>query len=122
MPSSTSKIETKNIKLFLGIHLLTTIASSGLMYCAASQSWFHNFLISQVFIWLSLSSLSFSVWLFFLKKNIALLIGVIVFKWPILGIVLYKTVTLIELETVPFSLGFFSVLLSSIIWAFLQKE
>ena len=83
---------------------------------------FLSFTISVASVWVSVVSLSLTVWLFFLKKNIALLISVIVFKWPILGVVFYKMAKWIDLEALPFSLGILPIILSSLIWAFLQNE
>lgn len=70
----------------------------------------------------SLLTLYFSVYLFFLKKNIALLISVIVFKWPILVYVVYKMTKQIEIAPIFLSLGFVPVLISALVWSFLQKE
>ena len=57
----------------------------------------------------------------FLKKRIALAISVIVIKYAILGIIIYKIVSLKTYEIASFLIGMMSIILMIICYAVLQK-
>lgn len=122
MRISTSKKTTSWLGNIVVIHSLVTIVASFAASRLFVSGELANFLIGQAYAWLSLLSLSFSVYLFFLKKNIALLVAVIVFKWPILIYVVYRVTQTVKLEPVFMALGFFPLVLSFLLWAFMQKE
>ncbi len=120
MPSSTPTLS--NFGPFLAIHGLVTLLATTLMLSVFELNSALNFAIGELFIWLSLLSVSLSVYLFFLKKNIALIVGAIVFKWPILIYVVYRLTEMVNSAPVFLALGFVPVVLSSIFWAAIQKE
>lgn len=122
MPLFTSKVKTDEILSFLRLHLVVSVIFSTLTLCFTDKSWALNFAIGQLYLWISLISLSLSVYLFFLKKNIALIVGVIVFKWPILIYVVYRLTQSVDFQPIALSLGFLPVVLSSLVWSVLQKE
>ena len=119
---STLKKTTSLLGNIVLIHVFVTVAVSYAASRLFGPGDLANFLVGQAYAWLSLLSLSFSVYLFFLKKNIALLVAVIVFKWPILIYVVYKVTETVKLEPVFMALGFFPLVLSFLLWALLQKE
>ena len=122
MLTSYLKKTTSRLGNIVTIHILVTILSTYAATQLIDASKLANFLVGQGYAWISLLSLSFSVYLFFLKKNIALLIGVIVFKWPILIYVVYKVTETVKLEPVFLALGFLPLVFSFLVWALLQKE
>lgn len=122
MPFSILKVKVNNLGLFFKIHLTITVICTTLTLRFFSSQESVNFVAGELYVWMSLISLSLSVYLFFLKKNIALIVGVIVFKWPILIYVVYRLTESVSLSPVALSLGFFPVLISSIIWSVLQKD
>ena len=122
MLSSILKNRNKSILQFFTIHVVITVVCSTLMLGAIGGSRAINFLIGQFYVWVSLWSISLSVYFFFLKKNIALLVGVIVFKWPILIYMVYILTKSVSAKPVFLALGFIPIAVSSLIWAVLQKE
>lgn len=122
MPSSTSTPKESNIGLFLIVHGVVTVVLTLLMLGVFDLNSALNFAIGELFIWLSILSISLSALLFFLKKNIALIVGVIVFKWPILIFVVFRLTEMVDSAPVFLALGFVPVVLSSLIWASMQKE
>ncbi len=122
MLTSLSARNQTNFSTFLGVHGLVTVIATGLMLSVFERERALNFATGELIVWLSLLSLSLSVYLFFLKKNIALIVGVIVFKWPILIYVVYRLTEMVNSPPVFLALGFFPVVLSSLIWAVFQKE
>ncbi len=122
MPIFTSKRDQSNITLFFAIQGLVTLLLLVATYSVISQNQFLSLAMAQVLVWFSLLSFAIFAYLFFLKKNVALLVGVIVFKWPILIWLVYKMTGLISISPVFFALGFMSPIIGAIIWSFLQKE
>ena len=122
MLSSILKKLSNNSVQFFVIHTVITVACSAAMLRVTSQLNALNFIIGQFYVWVSLTSISLAVYLFFLKKNIALLVGVIVFKWPILIYVVFKLAESVSVSPVYLALGFLPVLLSALIWSVFQKE
>lgn len=122
MPSSTLRVKIDDLLRFFKIHLIITVLCTVLMLCVLSGGSQRNFITGQAYVWISLISVSLSVYLFFLKKNIALIVGVIVFKWPILIYVVYRLTESTNLEPVGLALGFTPVLLSAFIWSVMQKD
>lgn len=104
------------------IHGILSILTATLMLLVVSPNQWWSFMFCQLFIWMSLLTLTFSVYVFFLKKNIALLIGLIVFKWPILIYMAYRLIRAIELDSLAFSVGFIPLFMSGLIWSYFQSE
>lgn len=122
MPIFISKRDRSNTALFFLIQGFISLFSLAATYSVISQREFLSFAMAHFLVWFSLLSFSVSAYLFFLKKNIALLVGVIVFKWPILIWLVYKMTGLIDISPVFFALGFTPPIIGAIIWSFLQKE
>lgn len=122
MLTFTLKKENRGLKELLVIHLVITVICTIAALRLFPENQSANFILGQSYAWVSLLSLSFSVYLFFLKKNIALLVSVIVFKWPILVYVVYKMTEKVELSPGFLSTGFMPVIVSALIWSFMQKE
>lgn len=118
MLKKRNKEFTEFLLIYLAITTICTIAAAHFLSKTHRQS----FWLGEACMGVSLLTLYFSVYLFFLKKNIALLISVIVFKWPILVYVVYKMTKQIEIAPIFLSLGFVPVLISALVWSFLQKE
>ena len=122
MPLSIPRIKIDQFRYFLLIHGVLTGLTVFLALCATSRGWGSSFTLGQLFVWISLLSISLPVYLFFLKKNIALLVGFIVFKWPILVYMVFRLTQSVELDSVAFSIGFIPVFISALVWSILQKE
>lgn len=122
MPIFTSKKDLRSANSFFVLIGLTSMTTGLLTYSITNYEFFIGFLISQLLVGASLLSIALSVYLFFLKKNVALLIGVIVFKWPILIWLVYEMTTKYKLTPISFVLGFLPLLIGAFVWSFFQKE
>jgi len=109
----------KSLLIIQGI--ISGLTSIMLLIVMNPNQW-QSFMLAQVFVWISLLTLTFSVYLFFLKKNIALLTCLIVFKWPILIYMAYRLTQSLELDSLAFSVGFIPLLLSGLVWSYFQSE
>lgn len=110
------------IRIFSLIYFTVGLVSSLITRSIISENQWNSFVVGQVCVGISLISIMFSVQLFFLKKNIALLVAVIVFKWPILMYIVYKMTEMINFKPEWVAIGFLPILASSLIWSFLQKQ
>ena len=88
----------------------------------SSKNSFETFVASQLVVFFLFCLIGLSVYLLFLKKNIALFTCIIVFKWPILIYGTYQLTKHIDLSPVFFALGLLPVILSSLVWAINKKE
>ena len=122
MPTFDLKNKKLKIVSFLAIHLAVSVVCGVALHSAIGMEMWINFMLGQLFLWVSLSTLSASVYLFFLKKNIALLVGVIVFKWPILMYLVFKMTKNFEFNPQWLALGFMPVLISALVWSKTQKD
>lgn len=122
MPISFLKIKAKGLGSFLGIFLTGTAIANILAMRTMELAVRQSFVMIQVLLGISIGSLILSVYLFFLKKNVALLISVIVLKWPILVYVVYKMTEKREVSSIGIALGFLPLLMSALLWSFLQKN
>ena len=109
------------IGLFLLIHGVLSLVLGVVARSATAPDWSWSFLWGQAFCLLSLVSLSLSVYFILLKKNIALLVAVIVFKWPILMVILYWLSQSSRFIEAAFSFGFLPVFFSALIWSAVKK-
>lgn len=108
-------------KIFFIAHLGISLFMALLVYFSFGVQTAINFNLGQLVLWLSLGSLGVSLYLFFFKKSIALLIALIVLKWPILILIVYKLTHIVAIDPLSFSLGFTPVFLSALIAAKLWK-
>lgn len=116
-------IYTKNkIWKFLGLHGLVSCFTSILTLSTIGSGAWQNFMLGQFYLWFSLLTLSLTIHMFFLKKNVALLVGVIVFKWPILMYMVYKMTSTVSLQPIWLATGLMTILVSALLWSFLQTE
>lgn len=121
MPISFSRIKTSSLGSFSLLHLGVSLVANLLALCAMDSQMFQSFVRMQVIFWISLLSIILSSELYFLKKNVALLISVIVLKWPILVYVVYKMMDRLEVAS-GIVLGIVPLLLSILLWSILQKR
>ncbi len=122
MPIFTLKKDQNSLTQFFLYQGICSFFATVLILCVSTPIDKTSFVISQILVWISLVSIGIAVYLFFLKKNIALLIGVIVFKWPILILLVYKMTTIYRISSVSFSLGLLPLILGSFVWSFTHKE
>lgn len=122
MPTSSSLPEKNEALVFFGIHLVITAIASLIIHGVTAEQEWESFLCGQLFVWLSLLSLSLSLFLIFSKKNIALFMGVIVLKWPILVYFVYSLTQRVNLSGAWFALGLFPIVVSGIVWAGVKKQ
>lgn len=111
-----------NCRSLLVIHGIFSGTTAVLMPLVMNFNQWQSFMLSQAFIWVSLLTLTFSVYVFFLKKNIALLTGLIVFKWPILIYMAYRLTESIEVHSLSFSVGLIPLFVSGLTWSYFQSE
>lgn len=122
MLSFISNPKGSNYRQLLLIHGAITLVASGITLSVLNEKDSSSFLLGQLFVWISLISIGVSITLFFLKKNIALIVGIIVLKWPILMYVVYILTERVKPNMVWLSLGTVPILVSALIWSVLQKD
>ena len=113
---------TKTLKLFIIIHILVTLLGTIVALCVLNEGASKMFLIGELLMGFSLLSVGIAVYLGFYKKNIALLVGVIVFKWPILIYVVFKLVGENQAYFGYLAAGFSTWIFSAIIWSFFNQK
>ncbi len=107
----------KRNDFFLTLYFITTS-----LCCAAANLFFspverNSFYFGQLIFCLSFLSLIISVRFFFFKKNIALLLILIVLKWPVLIYIVYQVTKLVKPNPIYLSGGIFPLVLSAFIWS-----
>lgn len=102
---------------FSVVTLLTTFIARSIL----SEHGWYSYAISIGLVTVVLISLTLSVYLFFLKKNIALLMAVIVFKWPILAYLVYSLTGSKGVNSLGFALGILPLIVGALIWAVRYK-
>lgn len=110
------------MKAFLFYQVIVAICLSLLLLPVMEREVWLSFQWGQVFMLFSLISVALSVHIFFLKKNIALFTGLIVFKWPILIYMAFRLTQLTELRPWSFVMGFSPILLTAFIWSYRQRD
>lgn len=121
MPSIILSPMKSKFLLFLLIHGGVTLSASVITQGVFSELGQRSFLLGQLFVWISVISISLPLSLFFFKKNIALIVGISVLKWPILIFGVYRLTGIVKPNMAHLSLGFMPIFLSAILWSFLQK-
>ena len=96
--------------------LITLIGTAALAVFGAPQHWI-SFLIGSGIMVLSFFLLGIGYGLIFKKKMIALAIGIIVFKYAILGIIIFTLAKLSWFNPLWFCIGVASFVLSAIFYA-----
>jgi len=94
----------------------------GIMLCIAGQGAALSFLMAAGLVLVSMISVALVLRVMFLKKNIALLVVVIVFKWPILIYILLLLLKNFEVEALGFSLGTLAWVPSTLAWHFIANR
>jgi len=105
------------MKIVLIIQSLATLLGGLLVSYFYAPQQAYSFVTGSLVILLSFVLLGIGFGLIFKKKLIALAIGIIVFKYAILGIIIYTLVKLSWLDPLWFSIGVASFILSAIGYA-----
>ena len=113
---------TKILKLFFIIHIVMTILGAAAALCVLDKEALWSFLAGELLMSFSLTSIGFALYLGFFKKNIALLVGVIVFKWPILIYVVFKLIGNDQASLGYFAAGFSTWIFSALIWSIFNQK
>lgn len=105
------------MKFVLIIQLFTSLIGASALYLALTPQHAASFAAGGLVIALSFFLLGIGWKLIFEKKLIALAIGIIVFKYAILGIIIFKLTKLSWFNTLWFALGVASFVLSALGYA-----
>ena len=122
MSISFTKDDISKIKGFLVAHGLVFVVASLMGFFMLSRAGFVSLMYGQLVMVLSLSSISVAVYLGAIRKNIVLLVSVIVLKWPILLYVLFKMFEKKQEQVEFFVLGMSLVFVSSGFWYLTNKQ
>lgn len=104
----------KNVLLY---QIVVTTLLSGLLFFLSAPHHSYSFLAGALTIFMSVFLLGLSWKLIFQKKLIALAVAIIVFKYAILGIIIFKLMKLPWFEPLWFALGVSSFILSALAYA-----
>lgn len=102
------------------IQVVATVLFGGLLYVFSASQHSYSFISGALTIFLSFFLLGIGWKLIFQKKLIALAVTIIVFKYAILGIIIFRLRDLSWFEPLWFALGVSSFILSAL--AFAIKE
>ncbi len=81
-----------------------------------------SFSLGSVFVWINVLSWAFLISRILKKKLIALSVTIIVFKYAILGFLLYELLTMPWLDRLWFSIGLGSLIVSSLLYVTFAKS
>jgi hypothetical protein len=121
MPFSIQKM-FRGFGGLLLIHAALTALIVGITFSVTNELFFKSFLFGQALVWISLITISLPMTLFFFKKDIALIVGIIVLKWPILIYFVYLLTRMIEHDLAQVVIGFMPIFVSSLLWSVFQKD
>lgn len=113
---------TKTLKLFFIIHIVMAVLWAVISLCVLDGLALYNFIAGELLMSFSLTSIGFALYLGFFKKNIALLVGVIVFKWPILIYVVFKLIGNNQASLGYFAAGFSTWIFSALVWSIFNQK
>ncbi|AHZ85669.1 hypothetical protein AB1A81_00040 [Bdellovibrio bacteriovorus] len=105
------------MKYVLAIQALTTLLGGVLLGFFAAPQHTYSFISGALVILVSFFLMGWAWGLIFSKKLVALAIGIIVFKYAILGIIIFKLVDQTWFDTLWFALGVASFILSALGYA-----
>ncbi|MGZ3773759.1 MAG: hypothetical protein ACXVCY_06965 [Pseudobdellovibrionaceae bacterium] len=105
------------MKTILNIQALITIIGGVFLRVFGAPQQAYSFIVGSLVILFSVSMLRLGYGLIFQKKLIALAIGIIVFKYAILGIIIFTLVKLSWFTPLWFALGVASLILSALVYA-----
>ena len=108
--------------ILLGLQISGWLLGSALTLRVAGPDAAVSFALAGGLVIISMVTLGLVLWVMFLKKSIALLVVVIVFKWPILIYLLHSILESIEVNALGFSLGAMVWMPSTLAWHFLVNE
>jgi hypothetical protein len=103
-------------KIFTLIQVVITVLGFVILTKGRDFNSAASFAIGGVFVLVNVLSWAFLVSRILKKKLIALSVTIIVFKYAILGVILYKLLTLDWLDRVWFSVGLGSLLVSTLLF------
>ena len=102
--------------------MLVTVVGSFLLAGFLGQQQSASFATGSLAIGLSFAMMAIGYGLIFKKKMIALAVGIIVFKYAILGIIIFTLVKLAWFDPLWFSMGVASLILSAITYALKEAK
>ena len=105
------------MKFVIGIQALVTVVGALLLWQLAGSQQGASFAVGSGVIVLSFYLLGIGYGLIFKKKMIALAISIIVFKYAILGIIIFAIAKLLWFDPLWFSMGVASFVLSAMSYA-----
>ncbi len=97
--------------------LIVTVLGTLLLWMFAAPHQDVSYLVGSLLILLSFILLGIGYGLIFKKKLVALAIGIIVFKYAILGIIIYTLIQQSWFDRLWFAMGIASFVLSALIYA-----
>ncbi|MBY0553252.1 hypothetical protein K2P97_01905 [bacterium] len=113
----------KNITLLLALY---TFVGAGLSYFIINTDFAASFMVGGLTMLLNLAGLAFLWRLIFSKKSIALAVFVIIFKYVILGMILWSLLSVNWLMPIGFIAGLgslvFAIVTATIIKSFTDKS
>lgn len=106
----------------LSTQMLITVIGSIILGSLLGVQQSASFATGSLAIGLSFAMMSIGYGLIFKKKMIALAVGIIVFKYAILGIIIFTLVKLSWFDPLWFSMGVASLILSAIAYALKEAK
>lgn len=103
---------TKITPLFSLVQIVITLLGAVILFNSRNIESAASFFVGGIFVLINVLSWAFLISRLFQKKLIALSATIIVFKYAILGVILYKLLTMPWLDRVWFSVGLGSLLVS----------
>ena len=110
------------VKVFSSSQFLITVLGSALLFHGRGFDSAASFAIGAIFVWFNVLSWAFLISRILSKKLVALWASIIVFKYAILGILLYKLLTMQWLDRIWFSIGLGSLIVSLLFYVTISKS
>lgn len=110
------------VKIFSISQVAMTLLGFGILYQGRDFNSAASFSLGAIFVWFNVLSWAFLISRILKKKLIALSATIIVFKYAILGFLLYKLLTMPWLDRIWFSLGLGSLIVSSLLYVTFAKS
>lgn len=121
--SSTSSIDSlRTGRIFLLIQASTSLFLSLLALCVLGWAAALSFAVGAALVAFSFLSIGLTLYWVFHKKSIALLVGVIVFKWPILIYAMIWFMNRYTVDFAAFAAGSMVWLPAGLVWHFIANK
>lgn len=108
------------MKLFLLLQFLLCILGGGLIYLFNGSDGAASYLSGSFLIFLNVVSLATAWSLISRKKLVAVSVSIIVFKYAILGVIIYRLLKMPWLNPVWMSVGLSSLMVTTLLFGLLQ--